>query len=108
MNKQGSEKRSLHLARPITTHPTPDSLLLAFQAFFRTFQFSRHPDSGTEERQIFGERKMGEGQNTPETKANHIRRKQCVISRSQGSEIVRDGLEAPVSQKTAGALYMEP
>lgn len=36
---------------------------------------------------------MGQGQNIPEMKANLIRRKQCIISRSQGSEIIEDRLE---------------
>lgn len=71
-------------------HPTPDPLPLAFQVIFRTFQFTHHSDSG-----IFRERRVGKGQNTPETKANLIRRKQCRISRPHSSEITKDRLEAP-------------
>lgn len=90
------KKRSLHLAHPITTRIPPQILSLWLsRCFFRTFQFTRHSDSGTEERQIFRERRVGKGQNTPETKANLIRRKLCRISRPHGSEITKDWLEAP-------------
>lgn len=40
----------------------------------------------------------------PQTKAKLVRQKQCIISRSQGSAVVREGLGAPVLQKTAGPL----
>lgn len=109
MSKQGSgKKRSLHLAHPITTRIPPQILSLwLFRCFFRTFQFTHHSDSG-----IFRERRVGKGQNTPETKANLIRRKQCRISRPHSSEITKDRLEAPslseVSRSSPHAALEDP
>lgn len=109
MSKQGSgKKRSLQLAHPITTRIPPQILSLwLFRCFFRTFQFTHHSDSG-----IFRERRVGKGQNTPETKANLIRRKQCRISRPHSSEITKDRLEAPslseVSRSSPHAALEDP
>ena len=109
MSKQGSgKKRSLQLAHPITTRIPPQILSLwLFRCFFRTFQFTHHSDSG-----IFRESRVGKGQNTPETKANLIRRKQCRISRPHSSEITKDRLEAPslseVSRSSPHAALEDP
>ena len=88
------KKRSLQLAHPITTRIPPQILSLwLFRCFFRTFQFTHHSDSG-----IFRERRVGKGQNTPETKSVGP-----TVQKSQ-----RTGWKLPVSQKSAGALHMQP
>lgn len=90
---------------PIILHPTPDPLLWLFRCFSIIPPPPRQWDR--EEADIWAE-KSRERAEHPRNKANLIRRKQCIISRFQGSEVIRDGLEAPVSQKTSGALQTEP
>lgn len=84
-------------------HPTPDPLPLAFQVIFRTFQFTHHSDSG-----IFRERRVGKGQNTQKRKqiSSEENSAESVGPTVQKSQ--RTGWKLPVSQKSAGALHMQP
>lgn len=75
MSKQGSEKRILHLECLIVPHITPDPLPLAFQAFLYCSPTTQ--TVGLKGRQMFEEKGVGREQNTPETKAKFIKRKQC-------------------------------
>ena len=74
-------------------HPTPDPLPLAFQVLFQNF--SVHPPLRQWD---IRERRVGKGQNTPETKSVGP-----TVQKSQ-----RTGWKLPVSQKSAGALHMQP
>lgn len=49
-------------------------------------------------------KEWGKGKTPQKLKTKLIGKKQCIISRSQGSEIIREGLGTPVFQRTAGPL----
>lgn len=57
--------------------PIPPQILSLwlFRRFFRTFQLTHHSDSGTEERQIFRERRVGERAKHPRNESKSYQKK---------------------------------
>lgn len=82
-------------------HPTPDTLPLAFQALLyrsRTIQ-----TVGLRGGRSLRSKEWGKGKH-PQKRKQNSSEENCVMSWSQGSEIIRKGLEALIFQKTAGPL----
>lgn len=73
MSKQGSEKKEF--VRGMSNYP-PSHPRSSPSGFSGASVLFHHPDSGTEERQVCGEKGVGGG-HPPQKKTNLIRRKQC-------------------------------
>jgi len=95
VSKQGSEKKEF--VRGMSNYP-PSHPRSSPSGFSGASVLFHHPDSGTEERQVCGEKGVGGG--------HPPKRKQISSEEnSAASEIINKELETPVFQNRAGALW---
>lgn len=104
MSKQGSEKKEFALGVSNYPHPSPDLLPPAFQELLYCLPTTQTAGR-RESQQMFEKKEVRKGHNAPQQKqSSSEKKKQCIIGRSPGSAVGREGLGAPVFQKTAGPL----